>query len=125
MAPAAFLDTLSDVSSGIGATASIFELAPFTAEAAEAAHLIGLTTFGLGTAADVASVRLGGISQTQAYINFGVGTIGVAGFPLTTLGAAQYTMGNLLYKAVFGNSQAGWDALGSALDAMSRNGLGP
>jgi len=125
LAPAAFLDALSDVSSGIGAVANIAELASPYAGAVEAAHLIGLTTVGLGTTADFTSVRFDGISQTQAYTNSAVALIGVVGFPYTALGAVQYGAGNLLYKGVFGNSQAGWDAFGSALDAMSRSGLGP
>ena len=123
LAPAAFANALSDVSGWIGSAANVAEFAsPLTAEAA---HLIGLTTFGLETSADFTSARFGGISQAEAYTNVAVGIIGIAGAPLTMPGAVQYFMGNQLYKAVYGNSQAGWDALGSAFDAMSRSGLGP
>jgi hypothetical protein len=121
---AALADMASEVTAGLSNVASFVEAT--VSSAAEFAHSFGVAGLAFGTGADFISLQNDGISQTQFNVNLGVGAAGLAGGALTALPSAQYFIATWAYNHFYpGGSQQAWQVLGSSLNDMSNNGLGP
>jgi hypothetical protein len=118
---------MSDVAGGLSAAASFAESWSSSAQTvSEFAHNFGTAGAIFGPAADLTSTMNGGNTLTQTGLNVGVGIAVYLGGPLLVIPGAQFYLFSIGTKCFYpGGTQQAVIDLGTSLNDMAVNGLGP